>query len=102
MPSPLAADEDETARLVMGAKTDSERGVTYDPPRRPEVSNLILLAALCLRQPPERVADDIGPGGSARPEGTLTEVLKRLRRSRRAAGSCSRSWLPQRSARYRQ
>ena len=49
----LAADEDETARLVKGAKTDSERCVTYDPPRRPEVSNLILLAALCLETSPQ-------------------------------------------------
>jgi len=42
----LAASADETARLIRGAKTDAERYISYDPERRPEVSNLVLLAAL--------------------------------------------------------
>ncbi len=76
----LAADEDETARLVKLAKTDSERAITYDPDRRPEVSNLVLLAALCLGRSPERMADDIGPGGAHALKATLTEALnERLR-----------------------
>ena len=41
----LAASEDETARLIRGARTDAERQITYEPDRRPEVSNLVLLAA---------------------------------------------------------
>jgi tryptophanyl-tRNA synthetase len=42
----LSADEDETARLIRRAKTDSERRITYDPQNRPEVSNLLLLVSL--------------------------------------------------------
>jgi tryptophanyl-tRNA synthetase len=45
---PLSATADETARLIRGAETDAERHISYDPVRRPAVSSLILLAALCL------------------------------------------------------
>ena len=63
---PLAADADETARLIRGATTDSERHISYDPATRPEVSSLLLLAALCLGRTPEQVAADIGVGGRRR------------------------------------
>jgi tryptophanyl-tRNA synthetase len=66
----ISASADETARLIARAKTDPERRITYDPVRRPEVSNLILLAALCLDRPPRGIAEDLGDAGSA--------VLKRL------------------------
>jgi tryptophanyl-tRNA synthetase len=92
----LAATEDETARLVKGAKTDNERRVTYDPERRPEVSNLVTLAALCLGQPPEQVADDIGSGGAGALKATLTEALNdRLRpiRARRRELVVERGYL---------
>ena len=49
---PLAASADETARLIRAAKTDSERQITYEPERRPEVSNLLVIASLCLGRPP--------------------------------------------------
>ncbi len=49
---PLSATADETARLIRGAKTDSERFISYDPERRPAVSSLVLLAALCLGRDP--------------------------------------------------
>ena len=62
---PLRATPDETARLVSRAKTDSERVVSYEPERRPEVSNLVLLTALCLGTTPEAVAAEIGDGGSS-------------------------------------
>ena len=45
-------DADETARLIRGAKTDADRHITYDPATRPEVSSLVLLAALCLNRDP--------------------------------------------------
>ena len=64
----LGASEDETARLIKGAKTDSARTVTYDPERRPEVSNLVSLVALCLDRPPEQVAEDLGSGRRTRPQ----------------------------------
>ena len=71
----LAADADETARLLKRAKTDSERHITYDPATRPEVSSLLLLAALCLDRAPEDVAEDIGAAGSAALKKTVTEAV---------------------------
>src|SRR5690554_1789476 len=60
----LSADEDETARLIKRAKTDSERRITYDPENRPEVSNLLLMASLTTGRKPEDIADEIGDAGS--------------------------------------
>jgi tryptophanyl-tRNA synthetase len=71
----LAADADETARLIKGAKTDSERHITFDPVGRPEVSSLLLLAALCQGRTPQQVADDIGSAGSAALKRTVTEAV---------------------------
>lgn len=72
---PLAADADETARLVKRAKTDSERHITYDPATRPEVSSLLLLAALCQDRTPQQVAADIGSRGAAALKKTVTEAV---------------------------
>jgi tryptophanyl-tRNA synthetase len=71
----LAAGADETARLIKGAKTDSERHITYDPATRPEVSSLLLLAALCQNRTPEQVAADIGSAGAAALKKTVTEAV---------------------------
>lgn len=71
----LAATADETARLLKGAKTDSERRITYDPATRPEVSSLLLLAALCQNRTPEEVASDIGSAGAAALKKTVTEAV---------------------------
>jgi len=62
---PLKASADETARLIRGAKTDAQRHVSYDPEARPEVSSLVLLAALCLDRDPREVAGEIGSRGAA-------------------------------------
>jgi tryptophanyl-tRNA synthetase len=62
---PLRATPDETARLVSRARTDSERQISYEPERRPEVSNLVLLTALCRDTTPEAVAAEIADGGAA-------------------------------------
>jgi len=67
----LSASPEETARLIRGAKTDGERGIGYDPQRRPEVASLLLLAALCLGRDPREVAEGIGAGGAA----ALKEVV---------------------------
>jgi tryptophanyl-tRNA synthetase len=76
----LAATEDETARMIRGARTDAERHVTYEPDRRPEVANLVLLAALSLERTPEDVAAEIGAAGAAGLKGLVTEALnERLR-----------------------
>ncbi|SFY47712.1 tryptophan--tRNA ligase [Streptomyces sp. F-1] len=71
----LAADADETARLLKGAKTDSERHIAYDPAGRPEVASLLLLAALCQDRTPEEVAGDIGSAGAAALKKTVTEAV---------------------------
>jgi tryptophanyl-tRNA synthetase len=76
----LAASEDETARLIRTAKTDAERRITYEPDRRPEVSNLVLLASLCLERSPEAVAAEVGDAGASGLKRLLTDALnERLR-----------------------
>jgi tryptophanyl-tRNA synthetase len=66
----LSATEDETAALIKKAKTDAERLITYEPTRRPEVANLLLLVSLATGKAPEAIAAEIGegaPGSSRRP-----------------------------------
>jgi tryptophanyl-tRNA synthetase len=75
---PLAASADETARLIRGAKTDSEPYISYDPQRRPEVSSLVLLAALCLGRSPQDVAADLGTGGAAALKDTVTMAVNEM------------------------
>jgi tryptophanyl-tRNA synthetase len=75
---PLAASADETARLIRGAKTDSEPYIGYDPQRRPEVSSLVLLAALCLGRSPQDVAADLGTGGAAALKDTVTMAVNEM------------------------
>ncbi|MFF2042344.1 tryptophan--tRNA ligase [Kitasatospora sp. NPDC058170] len=95
---PLSADEDTTARLIRGARTDTDRRISYDPAGRPEVSSLVLLAALCQGRPPERIAEEIGDGGAAALKRTVTEsVNEHLRpiRARRAELAADRGYIRQ-------
>jgi tryptophanyl-tRNA synthetase len=55
----LAMSADETAERLRAAVTDDDRHITYDPVRRPEVSNLILLGALASGRDPDGVAGDV-------------------------------------------
>ncbi|MET8814607.1 tryptophan--tRNA ligase [Streptomyces sp. NPDC004549] len=71
----LAATPDETARLIRGAKTDAERHIHYDPENRPEVSSLLLLAALCQDRAPGEIADEIGALGAAALKKVVTESV---------------------------
>jgi tryptophanyl-tRNA synthetase len=71
----LGASADETARLIRGAKTDPQRRIGYDPVARPEVSSLVLLAALCLNRDPREVAGEIGDGGAARLKAVVTDAV---------------------------
>lgn len=71
----LSASEDETAKLIKKAKSDPDRNITYDPENRPEVSNLVLLTALCRGEEPEDVAASIGDGGAGQLKRALTEAL---------------------------
>ncbi|HEY1479589.1 MAG TPA: tryptophan--tRNA ligase [Gaiellales bacterium] len=83
---PLAATDDETARLIRGAKTDSERRITYEPGRRPEVANLLEIASLSLGRPAAEIADELGDAGSSALKqlavDALNEHLRPIRRRR--------------------
>lgn len=92
----LGADEDETARLLRGAVTDSDRRICYDPANRPGVSNLLLLTALCQDRDPHAVAEEIGDGGAALLKRTATEAVNehlRPLRARRAELAADRTVL---------
>lgn len=71
----LGMTADQTAKLIKKAKTDAERQITYDPQRRPEVANLLMLVSLCTGQRPEEVAEQIGDGGGGGLKKALTEAL---------------------------
>jgi tryptophanyl-tRNA synthetase len=90
---PIGATEDETARLIRAAKTDSNRQITYDPIGRPEVSNLVLLAALCLQSDPHDVAAELGDGGGGALKRMVTEAVnERLRPVRRRRSALIQEW----------
>ena len=72
---PLRASADETAQLIGRATTDSERLISYEPERRPGVSNLVLLTALCRESTPEAVAAEIGSGGAAALKAAAIEAV---------------------------
>lgn len=71
----LGMTADQTAKLLKRAVTDSQRHISYDPTNRPEVSNLINLAALCLDRSPGEVAADIGDGGGGGLKKLVTEAV---------------------------
>lgn len=80
----LGSSEDETAQLIKKAKTDGERKITYDPERRPEVANLLLLASLCTERLPAEIAEEIGEAGAGRLKAYLTEALNEYLKPLRA------------------
>jgi len=71
----LRADADATAAAVRAARTDAERTLTYEPGRRPEVANLLLLGALASGRTPQDLADEIGGGGAATLKRYVTDAL---------------------------
>jgi len=95
---PLSASADETARLIRGAQTDAERHISYDPVRRPAVSSLVLLAAMCLDRDPREVAAEIGGGGAAGLKTLVTAAVNDLFapiRARRAEYACDLGYVRQ-------
>ena len=94
----LAASADQTARLIRRAKTDSNPNITYEPDRRPEVANLLLLTALCENTSPEHVALEIGSRGATELKRRATDAINdRLRpiREHRAELMTDRGYLRQ-------
>lgn len=71
----LGMDADTTARLIRKAVTDADRHITFDPAGRPEVSNLVLLAALCLDRDPVDVAEELGDSGGGGLKRLVTEAV---------------------------
>lgn len=71
----LRMTADETAQILKRAKTDSDRVITYDPVNRPEVSNLLLIAALCEGADPVEIAAEIGDGGGGGLKKRVTEAI---------------------------
>lgn len=71
----IGMDADTTARIIKRAVTDSDRHITYDPVSRPEVSNLVQLAALCLERAPQDVADELGDAGGGGLKKLVTEAV---------------------------
>lgn len=66
---------DETAARIRTARTDSERHITYEPVRRPEVANLLTLAGLFLVEDPADLAERIGVGGAVGLKRVVTEAV---------------------------
>lgn len=71
----LRMSADETAKKLKGAKTDSDRQITYDPSARPEVANLLELAALCEGGDPAAIAEEIGDGGGGGLKKRVTDAV---------------------------
>jgi tryptophanyl-tRNA synthetase len=71
----IGMDADTTAAVLKKAVTDSDRQITYDPAGRPEVSNLVLLAALASGRDPHEVAAEIGDGGGGALKRVVTEAV---------------------------
>ncbi|WP_067796843.1 tryptophan--tRNA ligase [Actinomadura formosensis] len=92
----LSAGPDETARLIRRAVTDPDRHITYEPETRPQVSNLVLLAALCQERDPHSVAAEVGDGGAAALKKVVTDSVNeflRPLRARRAELIADRTYL---------
>lgn len=71
----IKATSEETSKLIRSAKTDSERHITFEPEKRPEVSNLLRLASLCLNQAPNDLAKEIGSQGAGKLKEITTDAI---------------------------
>ncbi|PIE20963.1 MAG: tryptophan--tRNA ligase [Arachnia propionica] len=71
----IGMDADQTAKLIKRAVTDSDRHISYDPDNRPEVSNLVRIAALSLDRDPVAIAEEIGDGGGGGLKRLVTEAV---------------------------
>lgn len=67
--------EDETAKLIKGAKTDSLRTMFFDANARPEVSNLLKITSLCSNLSVDEIAAQIGEGGSGKLKSLMTDAV---------------------------
>ena len=71
----LRMTADETAKRIKKAKTDSDRVITFDPEARPEVANLLTIAALSSGRSPQDIAEEIGDKGAGTLKVMTAEAL---------------------------
>ena len=71
----LKMTADETANIIRGAKTDSNRNISYDPQTRPEISNFLQLISMCTGEKITSIADRISGGGSGKLKAELTAAI---------------------------
>ena len=71
----LSNTEEETAKLIKKAKTDSDRNITFDPENRPGVSALLTTAALCTGRDAAEIAAEIGDAGCGALKSYVTEAV---------------------------
>lgn len=74
----LGMSADETAKILKKAKTDAERVIAYDPQKRPEVANLLMLASLATGDAPAKIAESIGDRGAGALKALVTESLNEM------------------------
>ena len=74
----LGMSAQETARIIKKAVTDADRRITFDPEHRPEVANLVMLAALASGREPHAVAAQIGDAGAGALKRLVTESVNDL------------------------
>ena len=60
----LCSTEEETRDLIKRSPSDSERKITFDPEKRPQISALLTTAALTTGRSEKEIAEDIGNGGA--------------------------------------
>jgi tryptophanyl-tRNA synthetase len=86
----LSDPVDVVAAKIRGARTDSEREISYEPDRRPEIANLLRIAGLCASREPDVLAAAIGSGGASALKDAVTqavcEFLAPIQERRRAVG----------------
>jgi len=70
----LSDPPDMVAAKVRAARTDSERTISYEPERRPQVANLLRIAGLCSGTEPAALADEVGDG-ACRLKALVTEAI---------------------------
>jgi tryptophanyl-tRNA synthetase len=76
---PLSATNDQIAQAVRTATTDSYRHVSYEPAARPEVSNLVTIAALCQDLTVGQIVDELqGQGCAALKQYLVGALINRL------------------------
>jgi tryptophanyl-tRNA synthetase len=68
---------EETTNKIRTAKTDSEPTIGYDPERRPEVSNLVLLYALAKNMTPQEAIQELGPINNSTFKPLLAQALNK-------------------------